>query len=120
LAVAEDQIVVHYQPLIDVRTGSVIAVEALARWDRPGHGLVSPAEFIPAAEDIGLIVPLGERVLELAAEQLVAWRELVPGLTVMVNLSVRQLADERFLDRVGRVIEDTGIAPHRLCFEVTE
>ncbi len=120
LAVAEDQIVVHYQPLIDVRTGSVIAVEALARWDRPGHGLVSPAEFIPAAEDIGLIVPLGERVLELAAGQLVAWRELVPDLTMMVNLSVRQLADERFLDRVGRVIEDTGIAPHGLCFEVTE
>jgi predicted signal transduction protein with EAL and GGDEF domain len=62
-AVADDQLVVHYQPLIDVRTGVITAVEALVRWDRPGHGLVSPAEFIPAAEDIGLIVPLGEAVL---------------------------------------------------------
>ncbi len=120
LAVAEDQIVVHYQPLIDVRTGAVIAVEALARWDRPGHGLVSPAEFIPAAEDIGLIVPLGERVLEVAARQLAAWRDLVPDLTMMVNLSVRQLADEHFLERVARVVDETGISPRRLCFEVTE
>ena len=120
LAVAEDQIVVHYQPLIDVRTGTVMAVEALARWDRPGHGLVSPAEFIPAAEDIGLIVPLGERVLEIAAEQLVAWGDVVPDLTMMVNLSVRPLADEHFLDRVGKVVDRTGIAPQRICFEVTE
>ena len=120
LAVAEDQIVVHYQPLIDLSTGAVMGVEALARWDRPGHGLVAPAEFIPNAEEIGLIVPVGERVLELAAHQLVEWREISPDLTMMVNLSVRQLADEHFLERVGRVIERSGAAPSHLCFEVTE
>ena len=119
-AVAEDQLVVHYQPLIDVRTGVISAVEALVRWDRPGHGLVSPAEFIPAAEDIGLIVPLGEAVLERAAHQAVEWTDLAPELTVMVNLSVRQLADERFLDRVARVLDESGLPPNRLCFEVTE
>ncbi|MCB9373426.1 MAG: EAL domain-containing protein [Microthrixaceae bacterium] len=120
VAVADDQLVVHYQPLIDVRTGTITAVEALVRWDRPGHGLVPPAEFIPAAEDIGLIVPLGEQVLEQAAHQLVEWTALAPDLTVMVNLSVRQLADEQFLTRVGRVLDASGLAPHRLCFEVTE
>jgi diguanylate cyclase (GGDEF)-like protein/PAS domain S-box-containing protein len=119
-AVTDDEIVVHYQPLIDVATGTVVAVEALARWDRPGHGLVAPAEFIPAAEEIGLIIPLGERVLELAARQLVAWRDLAPNLTMMVNLSVRQLAEERFLERVAAVLDASGIEPRRLCFEVTE
>ena len=119
-AVAEDQLVVHYQPLIDLRTGVITAVEALVRWDRPGHGLVSPAEFIPAAEDIGLIVPLGEAVLEKAAHQAVAWSAIAPDLTMMVNLSVRQLADERFLERVARVLDASGLPAGRLCFEVTE
>ncbi len=119
-AVADDQIVVHYQPMIDLRTGGVVAVEALARWDRPGRGLVPPAEFIPAAEEIGLIIPLGERVLELAARQLVEWRTLAPDLSMMVNLSVRQLADDRFLERVAAVLDATGVEPGRLCFEVTE
>ncbi|MBL8777123.1 MAG: EAL domain-containing protein [Acidimicrobiales bacterium] len=119
-AVAEDQLVVHYQPLIDVRTGVITAVEALVRWERPGHGLVAPAEFIPAAEDIGLIVPLGEAVLERAAHQAVEWTTIAPELTVMVNLSVRQLADERFLERVARVLDESGLPASRLCFEVTE
>ena len=119
-AVAEDQLVVHYQPLIDMGTGVITAVEALVRWDRPGHGLVSPAEFIPAAEDIGLIVPLGEAVLEKAANQAVEWAAIAPDLTMMVNLSVRQLGDERFLERVARVLESSGLSAERLCFEVTE
>ena len=118
--VAEDQIVVHYQPLIDVRTGSVLAVEALARWDRPGHGLVSPAEFIPAAEDIGLIVPLGERVLQVAADQLVAWRDLAPDLTMMVNLSVRQLMHEQIIRDVREAVDDAGLDPSTVTMEITE
>ena len=119
-AVPADEIVLHYQPMVDLRSGLVVAVEALARWERPGHGLMPPAAFIPAAEDTGLIIEVGQRVLELACRQLVEWSDVAPHLRMTVNLSVRQLVDQRFLQRVHDVLDQPGVSPSRLCFEVTE
>ncbi len=111
----------HYQPQVDA-TGCIFGAEALVRWPHPERGMISPAEFIPVAEHAGLILPLGEWVLETACRQLVAWaRE--PGLahlTVSVNVSVRQFRLPDFVDMVLGVLARTGANPHRLKLELTE
>ena len=114
-ALANDQFRVEYQPLFDVATRSVVAVEALTRWDHPTQGTVSPGEFIPLAEETGLIVPIGNWILNRSCE-IAAARDL----TVSVNISGRQIADAKFMDSVRHALDRNGLNPENLCLEVTE
>ena len=115
------QFVVHYQPQVD-RQGVITGVEALVRWQHPERGLIYPADFIPVAEDTGLILPLGMWVLETACEQLAAWTEgpQTANLSIAVNVSVYQFRHPNFVDMVMAAIQRTGIPPHRLKLELTE
>ncbi|MBA2777584.1 putative bifunctional diguanylate cyclase/phosphodiesterase [Billgrantia kenyensis] len=99
-----------------------LGAEALVRWQHPSRGLVSPAEFIPLAEESGLIVPLGDWVLEQACRQLVAWKQqpASPPLALAVNVSARQFKEPDFVERIERVLDATGADPHRLKLELTE
>lgn len=116
-AIPADQLVIHYQPLIALGAGRITALEALVRWEHPERGLLPPAEFVPVAEDTGLMTALGGWVIEQACAQAMAWQDDVP---VNVNLSPRQLTDPSLLDHVAGTLVATGLAPHRLRFEVTE
>ena len=116
------QITVRYQPQIRLADGWVVGVEALARWDRPGRGEVPPEEFVPVAEESGLIVALGRQVLEEACREAAVWRRQ-PGLAdlgVTVNLAARQLTDDGLLDLVDGVLRENDLPPDALCLEVTE
>ena len=120
---ARNELFLQYQPQVDMDTGHIYGVEALMRWQRPdeGMGTVSPAEFIPIAEDTGLIHVLGEWVLRHACEQGKRWRDDGHAdLTIAVNLSVRQLADPKVGERVARVLEETGLPGPALELEITE
>jgi diguanylate cyclase (GGDEF)-like protein/PAS domain S-box-containing protein len=120
-ALEQDQFVLHYQPLLDLRTGRITSVEALARWRHPTRGLVAACEFIPTAEDTGLIEPLGEWVLRTAVHEVRAWERLgLPALGVSVNLSPRQFRQPDLAQRIARVLEECGLQPGRLQVEVTE
>ncbi|MEW6473986.1 MAG: EAL domain-containing protein [Actinomycetota bacterium] len=123
-ALGTDQLTLHYQPIIDLRSGRISGVEALARWHHPGRGdMVSPAEFIPVAEESGLIVPLGLWVLETACREIQGWRQAgvaEPGLRLSVNVSGRQLEDPDFVGKVQRVIQQTDFDPAMLILEITE
>ncbi len=110
-----------YQPVIDIASGSVVAVEALIRWHHPRQGLVSPARFIPMAEENGLILPLGEWVLETACRQLQDWREQgFSPIRMAVNVSARQLIQGDFSRSVERCLRNTGLPPDSLEMELTE
>ncbi|HVL99448.1 MAG TPA: EAL domain-containing protein [Egibacteraceae bacterium] len=114
---------VHYQPQVDVGRETPVGVEALVRWHHPEHGLVPPTEFIPLAEETGLVVPLGWWVLREACRQAAAWRRELPGagtLYVSVNLSPSQLDVADAPQRVAGVLEATGLPPGALTLEVTE
>ncbi|MEQ9320810.1 MAG: EAL domain-containing protein [Polyangiaceae bacterium] len=101
--------------------GRVVGVEALLRWTHPEEGPLSPAEFIPVAEDSGLIVPIGARVLSLACEQLARWNALgLDGMTMSVNVAARQFRDEDFVPFVRDTVERSGIHPRSLELEITE
>jgi diguanylate cyclase (GGDEF)-like protein/PAS domain S-box-containing protein len=120
-ALQQDQFVLHYQPQVQ-RGGLVAGAEALLRWQHPQRGLVPPGEFIALSEETGLIVPLGERVLELACRQLALWATQ-PGmahLTLSVNVSLRQFQQEKFVEQVLAVLTRTGAPPARLKLELTE
>jgi len=119
-ALDEQQLRVHYQPVFDLRTGQARGVEALVRWQHPTRGLVAPVDFIPVAEETGLVVPLGAWVLERACEQLVAWDAVRPGLTLSVNLSGSQLSDPEVVSRITGVLDRTGVDPSRVALEITE
>ncbi|NKE06920.1 GGDEF and EAL domain-containing protein [Mesobacillus selenatarsenatis] len=120
-ALEQNQLTIHYQPQINLETGEIIGVEALVRWIHPENGLISPAEFIPLAEETGLIVPLGKWVLEKAAAQNKAWQEQgYRPIPMSVNISVRQLQEDHFIDSVKQVLADTQLAPKFLDFEITE
>ena len=121
-AIDERQFVVHYQPLVSLRTGQVTGVEALVRWNHPVRGLVPPSDFIPLAEETGLIAQLGARVLEDACRQVAAWNQRRPNrpLTVNVNLSPRQFQDSGLGGFVSLVLESTGLDPAWLVLEITE
>jgi len=110
---------VHYQPIVALRDGRVVGVEALVRWQHERLGMVSPDQFIPLAEETGLIVPLGQAVLEAACAQAASWGgDGAPFVTV--NISARQLQEPAFSGEVAAVLEWTGIAPQRLVLEITE
>ena len=122
-AIAAGELRVHYQPVVDIATGLVTEIEALVRWAHPERGLVSPAEFIPVAEETGLIFPLGEWVLEEACSQTAAWQRNFPhlrGLGVCVNLSGRQLAHRDIGGVVAAVLAKTELDPTCLTLEITE
>lgn len=115
------QFAVHYQPLVDATTHKLKGAEALLRWHHPGRGLVPPDLFIPLLEETGLIVDVGVYVLREACRQAVVWRAgLCPDFAVSVNLSARQFADPRLIERVGEALADTGLPPGALIIEVTE
>lgn len=122
-AVERDQFELRYQPIVQLSSGKLMGFEALVRWRHPRRDLVSPAEFIPIAEQTGLIVPLGRWVLREAARQLAAWTERLPEgrtLTMSVNLSGRQVADPRLLEEIQSLVTDNGLATGMLKLELTE
>ena len=120
-ALARGEFVLHYQPRIDLRDMSVLGMEALIRWNHPERGLVSPQQFIPIAEETGLIVQIGRWVLQEACAQTCRlMRELGRTICVSVNVSARQLANQTFVDDVRQVLGETGIPPGCLELELTE
>jgi diguanylate cyclase (GGDEF)-like protein/PAS domain S-box-containing protein len=120
-ALQQNEFLVYYQPKIDIRSGAVCGMEALVRWKHPEWGIVPPAQFIPLAEEIGLIVPIGKCVLRAVCQQMVEWRAHgLTALPVAVNLSPRQFFDDGLVTDVAQVIKDTGFDPALLEFEITE
>lgn len=120
-ALGKNELVVYYQPLIDGRTGRTAGVEALVRWQHPERGLVPPMDFIPLAEETGLIVPIGEWVLKTACAQNKAWQDAgYPPVVVSVNLSGRQFRQPDFIGRVSQVLAETGLESSYLELELTE
>jgi diguanylate cyclase (GGDEF)-like protein len=110
-----------YQPKINLRTGEIAGAEALIRWTHPTRGLVPPAEFIPVAEDCGLILPIGKWILREACQQARAWLDAgLPLGTMAVNISAIEFRDENFLDGVFAILKDTGLGPRFLELELTE
>jgi diguanylate cyclase (GGDEF)-like protein/PAS domain S-box-containing protein len=122
-AIGRDELVVHYQPIVELDGARISEVEALVRWQHPVRGSISPMDFIPIAEETGLIVPLGQWVLEQACRQVAAWQvryPMIPPLTVSVNLSPRQFENRGLLDDVKRALTQSGLAPTSLKLEITE
>jgi EAL domain-containing protein (putative c-di-GMP-specific phosphodiesterase class I)/DNA-binding NarL/FixJ family response regulator len=120
-ALQNGELSVHYQPLVDVATRRIVSLEALVRWQHPQHGAISPAEFIPVAEQSGLILPLGEFVLQTVCEQVVRWeREKVPVVPVAVNISAVQLQQQNISEFVMGILRKTGMQPHLAVLELTE
>ncbi len=120
-ALERDELSLHYQPQLDLRTGDITAVEALLRWQHPELGMISPLQFIPIAEETGMIAPIGEWVLRTACAQNKAWQDAgLPALRVAVNLSACQLRQANFVQVIERVLRDTGLAPRYLELELTE
>ncbi len=122
-AIERGEMRVYYQPMISLDTGTLFGFEALIRWEHPERGLIPPMEFVPIAEETGLIVPLGAWALEEACRQAVHWHDAAPDephLSMSVNLSPRQLAEPALPNEVARVLHDTGIQPSALWLEITE
>ena len=121
-ALAEGQFRLHYQPKVSLESGQIMGAEALLRWEDPGRGLVSPLEFIPLAEETGLIVPIGTWAIEEACHRVVEWHRRFPrrpGLVMSVNVSGRQFGPE-LVEAVAGALAATGAQPGQLCLEVTE
>jgi diguanylate cyclase (GGDEF)-like protein len=122
-AIELEQLHLLYQPIVSVLDGGVVGAEALLRWDHPQHGLVPPAEFIPLAEEGGLIVPFGRWVLEQAWAQLARWQTTLGSrspLHVSVNVSARQLVDDDVVTVIAELLEQNALRPPQLILEVTE
>ena len=120
-ALERGEFVLHYQPQIDLTRGEIVGVEALVRWQHPERGLLGPMEFIPLAEENGLIVPIGEWVLRTACAQARAWQEAgLRPIRVAVNLSVRQFYQKNLVETVARILEQTGLDSRYLELEITE
>jgi EAL domain-containing protein (putative c-di-GMP-specific phosphodiesterase class I) len=119
--IGNEEFVLHYQPKIDLKSGQLTGMEALVRWQHPERGILSPAVFIPLAEESGLISPLGEWILRTACRQTRAWQLAgLPDLRVAVNLSVRQFAQEDLVGVIERVLQETGLSAGHLELEITE
>jgi diguanylate cyclase (GGDEF)-like protein len=122
-ALEREQVVVQYQPIVSLATGRISAAEALVRWEHPVRGLVPPSEFIPLAEETGLILSLGRHVLKEACVQCRRWHEANPEgelLRMHANLSAAELRDETLVAEIAQVLEDAEIAPAQLVLEITE
>jgi predicted signal transduction protein with EAL and GGDEF domain len=122
-ALERGQFNLHYQPIVDLRTGGVTGLEALLRWNHPSRGLLLPAEFVPVAEETGLIVDIGYWAFEEAARQLALWRERSSGVEMpllSVNVSARQLAGSDFVERVCAIVDQAGVPRQWFEIEITE
>jgi diguanylate cyclase (GGDEF)-like protein/PAS domain S-box-containing protein len=122
-AVEHNQLVLRYQPIVLLRSGKLVGVEALVRWQHPVRGLIAPAEFIPLAEESGAILAIGSWVLNEACRQAAKWQAQFPAnadWTVSVNVSVKQLQQPSFVDEVRNALRSAGLAPARLILEITE
>ena len=120
-ALENEELLLYFQPQLDLRTGKIISLEALVRWRHPNYGIIPPDQFIPAAEKSGLIVPIGEYVLRRACEQNKKWQERgFPAVRIAVNLSMRQLKHRNLLMQVNEVLAQTEMDPHFLGLEITE
>jgi EAL domain-containing protein (putative c-di-GMP-specific phosphodiesterase class I) len=117
------ELTLHYQPIVALRTGRIAGVEALLRWQHPERGWIAPDDFVHTAEETGLILQIGRRVMTQACGQLAEWQRDIPqaaGLGLSVNLSVRQFSQSDLVDQVHAALEQSGIAPELLKIEVTE
>lgn len=120
-AIENGDLKLQYQPKVSIATGAIVGAEALVRWQDPESGLIMPADFIPLAEDAGLINPLGHQVLVEACKATKAWQDAgLPLLRIAVNVSAREIARESFNDDLRRVLNETGIVPGSLELEITE
>jgi diguanylate cyclase (GGDEF)-like protein/PAS domain S-box-containing protein len=119
-AIERDQLFLHYQPTVSLTGGQVVGAEALLRWQHPKHGLVPPDQFIPLAEQTGLIKPLTEMVVNAALRQCRAWQRAGLRLSVSVNLSARTLHDPNFADQIDKLLTEHGVSPRSLEMEITE
>lgn len=120
-ALERNEISIYYQPLVELQTGSIIGMESLVRWKHPEWGMVPPADFIPLAEETGLIVPIGNWMLKQACLQNTIWQRMGYGpLCVSVNISVNQFQQPAFIQFIGQTLQETGLQPDLLCLEITE
>lgn len=120
-ALEQNELMIYYQPQVELTTGKIVGTEALLRWQHPKYGFISPSEFIPLAEETGLIVPLGKWVLRNACEQNKAWQDAgFQAIPIAINISVRQIQDEHFVDSVKEVLDQVGLDPRYLELEITE
>ncbi|EUB71668.1 response regulator receiver modulated diguanylate cyclase/phosphodiesterase [Pseudomonas sp. GM41(2012)] len=121
LALERNEFVLHYQPKLDLVSGQVVGAEALIRWQKPGHGLVYPSDFISIAEDSGLIVPLSKWVLAEACRQACAWQAAgLPKICMSVNMSAIDFRQRDFVDGIEQILKQTGLEPALLELEITE
>ena len=121
LAHERGEFVLHYQPKMQIESGKLTSVEALIRWNRPGHGLVMPANFVPALEEMGLIVPVGVWVVEAACRQIQQWEKAALGkIRIAINVSSRQVREDLFISHVADAVRKYRIDPTQLEFEITE
>jgi diguanylate cyclase (GGDEF)-like protein/PAS domain S-box-containing protein len=121
--IAEGQLRLYYQPIVHLDTGAIAGFEALVRWQHPLRGLLPPLEFIPSAEETGLIVPLGRYVLQEACLEAARWADMHPSgerLRISVNVSAKQLAQPGWSDEVAQILAESGLAPRQLVLEITE
>jgi PAS domain S-box-containing protein len=120
-ALEKNEFILHYQPKLDLKTGKIKGVEALIRWFHPQKGFIPPLDFIPFAEETGLIIPIGEWVLRTACEQGMTWQERgLSPITISVNLSARQIFQPHLVEMVQNILEETGLSPENLELEITE
>ncbi len=120
-ALERNEFLVHYQPQIDILTGKMIGLEALIRWNHPKRGLIPPNSFIPIAEETGLIVPIGEKVLQLICAQSKAWQQAgYSPIRIAVNLSARQFGEKGLARRIKQIVDDHQLSPSDLELEITE
>lgn len=120
-ALEKNELKINYQPQIDLETNEIIGVEALLRWHHPEKGIIAPADFIPLAEETGLIVPIGMWVLKEVCLQNKKWQEEgIKPIPIAVNISVRQIQDEEFIESVTRILDEVGLNPNLLDLEITE
>ncbi|MDG4717614.1 MULTISPECIES: EAL domain-containing protein [Thalassospira] len=120
-ALAQNQFELHYQPKVDLRTDRISGLEALIRWKQPGRGYISPMQFIPVAEETGLIGKIGEWVIKEVCRQISEWdKQSIPPLPVAINLSPRQLIEGRITETISRILTETGTPAARIVLEITE
>lgn len=122
-AIDREEFRVHYQPIVSLETGCIVAFESLVRWEHPERGMISPIEFIPVAEETGMIVAIGDFVLRTSCQQLRAWQTSIPGqssLVISVNLSVKEFSKPNLIASIADILTETVVQPHHLKLEITE